>query len=277
MFSRPALRSILTPLIRLLMRRGVTYQLFSQAAKDVFVSEAHAELERSGKKVNISRLSAMTGIHRSDVARYQSGGVPAETEPTTLTKVIGLWEKDKRFISSRKKPRILSCGQGDSEFNQLVLSVHNHLHPGTILFELERCGVVRRVSDTVELLQESLPLHKDPSGALQFFTKDLETLADAIDFNITSPDEYKNLHIRTEFDNIAPESIPMIREWIREQGRAFHRKTREFLSQYDIDVSPNLSSSSAGKGRVVLTAFSLSTTPPVSDVPSEGEKDAGKI
>jgi hypothetical protein len=66
----------------------------------------------------------------------------------------------------------------------------------------------------------------------------------------------KNLHIHTEYDNVPTKDLPKIRAWLLDQGKAFHRRAREYLSRFDRDVSRTSSESDSGSGRVIVTAFS---------------------
>ena len=78
-------------------------------------------------------------------------GEKKEKIPVMISRVVAQWENDRRFLTQAGKPRVLSCDEDDSEFSELVRLVSKDLHPGTVLFELERSGIVERSKRGVRL------------------------------------------------------------------------------------------------------------------------------
>ena len=97
---------------------------------------------------------------------------------------------------------------------------------------------------------------------------DLNSLARTVDENLSAPEEQKNLHARTEFDNIYYKDLPTIRKWLLEEGTRFHDKARSFLAQYDQDIVPDRGGDAGAF--VVLGAFSHIET-------VEGEENEHKV
>ena len=67
-----AMRSILRPLARIAVARGLPLSALTQILKDVLVDAAEAELKRRGEKPTQSRISVLSGVHRKDVREFQS-------------------------------------------------------------------------------------------------------------------------------------------------------------------------------------------------------------
>jgi len=63
---RLALRTMLKPLVKLLISQGVSHGDFSDAAKDVYVEMAIRHFDKS-TKVNQSRTAILTGLTRKEV------------------------------------------------------------------------------------------------------------------------------------------------------------------------------------------------------------------
>ena len=59
-----ALRRIMRPLVRLMLRKGVTYTMFTDVLKEVFVDVAHREFRLDDKVPTDSRISLLTGVPR---------------------------------------------------------------------------------------------------------------------------------------------------------------------------------------------------------------------
>ncbi len=75
-----------------------------------------------------------------------------------------------------------------------------------------------------------------------------------------------NLHLRTDFDNIYTSEIIPIRRWLIAEGKAFHKRAREFLSRFDKDLNEDVDETRKAGGKIVLTSFSFSSSPEDDDL-----------
>jgi hypothetical protein len=234
------LRLLLWPIVRYCLRHSHSYQDFINVAKVVFVNAAEEEILKTSPKVNVSRISALTGIYRDDVRRlYKDRESHSEQPLSVLGRVIGQWEQDKRFLSSNGKPRALTYQGTKAEFQRLVAAVSKHLNPGTVLFELARIGAVKKTKGMLQLNQKVGALATDPREGFELLSKDVDTLIHAVEENLLEKREVANLHIRTEYDNIFQKDMNKIRKWFVREGKMFHKKARDFLSKYDQDINPD--------------------------------------
>ena len=64
-----AVARLLKPLVRVLLRNGVSYGTFADIAKRQFVEVARNEFSIQGRKQSLSRVSVITGLTRKEVAR----------------------------------------------------------------------------------------------------------------------------------------------------------------------------------------------------------------
>ena len=64
-----ALKKLLRPLVNLLISYGVTYPVFNELVKELFVDVAETDFKLLGKQQTDSRINFLTGIHRKDVKR----------------------------------------------------------------------------------------------------------------------------------------------------------------------------------------------------------------
>jgi hypothetical protein len=226
-----------------------------------FVEAAEEEILKTSPQVNISRLSMMTGLYRKDVARiHKEQKAPLRGPRNVIAQILGQWQEDRRFQTTGRKPRTLSFSGEQNEFRTLVQTVDPHINPGTILFELLRLGLVRKTPQGLRLVREMYGLQRDPVEGFQLLSRDLNSLLSAVEENLLTPQPIANLHIRTEYDNIDPQDLPEIKQWLLDRGREFHRGAREFVSKFDRDLSSSAESTSmpasGPRARVVVTTFS---------------------
>jgi len=244
---------MLQPIVRFCLRRSVRVQDLLEFAKVVFIDVAAEEIQRSGQKVNVSRLSVMTGLHRRDVVRIYKDGNISTTSTAIPRRVIGQWEQDAHFHTKAGKPRVLTFEGEDSEFRELVRLVSTDIDSGAVLFELERTDTVKRVPSGLKLLAGAYVVSGKPKEGFQMLARDTKDLMFAIEENVLGEDDIPNLHGRTEYDNICQRDLPKIREWLLNEGTKFHKQVRDFLSKYDKDINPRRKDD--GGGKVIVGTF----------------------
>lgn len=275
--QRSLLELLLTPLVRYFLRKSLTIQTFYDVAKTVFISAAVEELERSGEAVNVSRISAATGVTRNEVTRiYKKRELPAvRTGMSIAARVMGQWELDPRFSSKNRTPRVLTVAGEDSDFRRLVHSVSKTLNPSTVLKELERIGAIERTARGVKLVKDVDRSADEERWRVELAAQDIGVLLQAVDENIAHPEAVRNHHIHTEADNIVATALPEIREWLLAEGKKFHKKLRAYLSRHDADLMPDLEPGSPVGRRVTFASFSLTSPLPPAKPPESSTRTGG--
>ena len=135
------------------------------------------------------------------------------------------------------------------------------INPGTVLFELERVGLAKREGGQVRLLSDVEDLSRKPDRAFQLYVREITTLADAIEEN-TSSESPKHLHIHTEYDGIPDSALPEVQSWFLEVGREFHRRAREFLARFDMDLNPPPQSGAVRRSKIDFVTYGYSKIDP---------------
>jgi hypothetical protein len=247
------------PLARLCLKHAIGVQQAIEALKKAFIDCAAQSIQKAGHKVNVSRLSIATGLHRRDVIRLIEQDGHTEQAMHPLSRIIAAWETLPEYITKQGKARVLKHEGNNSEFNLLVRSVTSDLHPGTVLFQLEQMGAVEKTTHGIKLLSASENIKNDPLKAYQLLSKDMQDLPQVVEDNMIGDRALPHLHARTEYDNILAKALPKIEAWLLQEGSLFHQKARNFISQFDQDLYPQ----KLGKAqcRVALITFSLSRQP----------------
>jgi hypothetical protein len=142
------LRRMLRPLVRFLVARQIQYPLLARILKSLYVEVAAEDFPIEGKRLTISRLSLLTGIHRREVKRIQdepSGAFVATPSAITLgAQIVGRWTGEAPWIDEDGQPRRLPWTSDEAaspSFAQLVNSVSVDIHPRSVLDEWVRIGV----------------------------------------------------------------------------------------------------------------------------------------
>ena len=142
---------LLAPIARLLIAQGVPFTGFADRMKQHYINAAKRALEADGAKLTDSRISAMTGLQRRDVARLQGDAAPRPQRVNYLAKLVAEWQTNPRY-SGHDLPRT-----GDASFESLARAVHQDVHPRTMLDALLATDTVGHdtASDRVRLLMSS--------------------------------------------------------------------------------------------------------------------------
>lgn len=253
------LQRLLVPVVRLCVTFSVQLGDVIEILKSVYVQEA---LQQVGDKASLSRISAMTGVHRKDVTRLVREPSPPKERVNLFARIMTHWQHSEPFRTVRGQPRVLTCEGRDSEFAQLVRDVTGgDLSTYSILHEMERRGIVTRDKSKVRLVWKDFVVSGDVAEGLNLLAEDSSDLAAAVSENLFASDKLpiKNLHLRTEFDKVDPARLPEIREWLLREGSYFHARVREYLSKCDRDSNPDCNTTGQAV-RISVGAFSYVET-----------------
>ena len=240
---------LLRPVMRFCLRNSLRVQEVVEAAKHALIDAAVEEAEQCGRKVNVSSIAVMTGLHRRDVMRIYRDGAEKK-EPNLVTRVIGQWQGDPSFATTRGKPRVLS----NDEFRRLVFGISQDLHPGTVIRELERLGYVEKTARGLRLAVKTHLIVEDLEEAFSMVDDDCSDLIAAVEENVADAEQVKNLHARTSYDKIPASAVPKVREWLIDEGSKFHQRVRAYLASLDRDAQQTTDDEPVQ--RVSVTAFS---------------------
>jgi len=97
-----AFRVMLRPLVRILLRHGISFAEFVDIVKAVYVEIAVTEFKVEGKRGTKSRIAVITGLTRKEVSRViEIAGAEAEGVRSNLNRVARVlagWHTDPDFI-----------------------------------------------------------------------------------------------------------------------------------------------------------------------------------
>ena len=196
---------MLAPLVRLLLREGVTYPRFSNALKKTFLEVAPSVLEDSSTKINDSSVSTLTGIHRKDVREWRSAGRPRPQAKTfgAVMDVFTRWANDPAYCDRQGRPLVLDRTGGPGTFEALATSVSSDVHPHTLLQELVRLGVARRVKAELDSVDDKVSLCVDAFVPKEGTAEMLELMSDNV-----------GDHLAAAVQNVLGSTPPMLEQGV---------------------------------------------------------------
>lgn len=145
-----AIRHAIKPFVRLMLASGLTYPLFAELLKGLFVEIAERDFRIGGQSPSDSRISLVSGVHRKDVRRLRSAERPPDqVMPEAVSfgaKLVTTWLTDARFLDADGAPRPLARSSSAGEpasFEELVAGRSTDIRPRVVLDEWLRLGIVR--------------------------------------------------------------------------------------------------------------------------------------
>lgn len=153
------LARLLRPLVRLLIRSGITFPMLAELLRELYVNVAEYDFALQGKEQTDSRVSLLTGVHRKEVRRLRGVGAPVNIVPATVSqtsRILARWLADPEFTDGDGNPlplpRIAEPLQ--PSFERLVASVTRDVRSRAVLDEwLDRKLVVIDDQDRAVLVE----------------------------------------------------------------------------------------------------------------------------
>jgi hypothetical protein len=225
---RRAMRSILRPLARVAVARGLPLSALQQILKDVLVDAARQELARRGEKPTQSRISVLSGVHRKDVraALSQTPVRSGAREPVSRAEsVVGRWLGDPAYRDDAGQARTLPRAGPAPSFEALVAGISTDVRPRTVLEELKRLGFVRHDAgaDTVALDTAAFVPSADEAHLLRLFEANLSDHASAAAANVTG-DDGPFLERAVYYTHLPPDAVEALHRTARADSRTLLEK-----------------------------------------------------
>ena len=184
---------VLVPLVRLMIAKGVTFQMASELLKRVYVKAAQDYFVDDDATTG-TRLSLLTGLNRKEIRRLTTE-TAAEKHPADMisyaTAAHTLWRSGRRWRDHDGKPKTLprhTTGRKGS-FDDLVRSITTDHRPSAVLEELIRLGhVVEDDAGRVSLTNPEFLSLREFSDRLVLLGDNLEDHANAAVLNVLEPE-----------------------------------------------------------------------------------------
>ena len=225
-----ALRRVLRPLVRLMIRHGITLPTIVELLKQVLVDVVEKDLPVEGKRTTDSRVSVLTGVHRKDVKRLRDTAFEQSDVPKSVSlgiKLVNLWITDPRWLDQAGEPLALprvSDDPAQPSFEKLADSVSNDVRARAILDELLRNGVVKLdAQDIVRLVRNGFVPSDGEEQKLLYFERSSYAHMMAAVHNLEGKDApYFDRVVR--YTQIPAESLPALKALLEDKGMALLRE-----------------------------------------------------
>jgi len=236
-----AFRQLMRPLVRILLRHGISYGEYADTAKTVFVEVARKDFQIPGKKQTQSRVAIITGLTRKDVGRINdlldNNETPSTANLNRVGRVLAGWHQDPVFTGPYGLPLELDFDQGDENFTDLVRKFSGDMPARAMLEELKRVNAVKILAgEKIRALTRSyIPVQVD-TAHIQFMGVAIRDLAETLDLNLNSEIEGGNFERRVWTPTgISPRDVAQFDLLVREKGQEFLESLDNWLTSKETE------------------------------------------
>ena len=223
---------ILRPLVRLLLKHGVSHRTLEQQVRHIFVSEAEELLRDRDTKPTVSSLAVLTGLSRKEVKRILETdfkGIAEETlSRNRVVRTLSAWCNHEDF-SSEGAPNALAT-EGENSFAELVRRFSGDMTPAAMLATLLHSENVIQINGRLCLQKkEYLPLETSHERLMLFGT-DTAELMGTIEHNLENSNDNRWFQGKVSSHLLHRDAVPEFRA-------LSNRKSMEMLEYYDYWLS----------------------------------------
>jgi hypothetical protein len=217
------LARLLRPLVRLLIRSGLTFPAMAEVLRGVFVDVAVHDLLTDPKSRTVSRISLLTGIHRKDVRRLRDRETTDDEIPAAITltsQIIARWLGTPAYSDSAGHPLVLPRTATQAEvpsFEQLVRSVTTDVRTRAVLdYLVDQNMVILEAEDHVRLNTAAFIPRQGGEEQLFYFSRNLHDHIAAAAANVLATAAPPFLDRSVHYDQLATETAAELERVARE-------------------------------------------------------------
>ncbi|MGB9700687.1 MAG: DUF6502 family protein [Thermodesulfobacteriota bacterium] len=253
-----AVLRILKPLVRILLRHGISYNTFADLAKWAYIDVATREFCLEGRKQTTSRVSILTGLTRKEVKKVRELKHPEDQASmeryNRAARVIAAWQREAEFLEPHGQPKALPMAGEGATFTELVRRFSGDVPARAIKDELLRVGAVEELPDgRLRLLARAYIPRRSEKDKIHILGTDVAFLISTIDHNLQTQVSEPFFQRKVAYDNLPQEVLPQFRRLAAQKGQKLLEKLDNWLAQHDRDTNPEIKGT--GRNRAGLGIY----------------------
>ena len=238
-----AILKLLRPLVRMALKRGISYKTFASLLKWVYYDVAKTDFTIEGRKQTQSRISVITGFTRKEVKRLSEQKRPTSRvqneKYNRAARVISGWRRHSEYFDEYGSTHAIPISGDGVSFETLVKKFSGDMPPRAVLDELTRLGAVRlEPGNSVRLLHEAFTPGDDDAIKFHILGTDVELLLATLENNIEPKRERAYFQRKVYYDNLPDEVLAGFRKISRQQAQRLLDDLDRQLAANDRDANP---------------------------------------
>ncbi len=218
-------RRLLRPLVRLLIGAGITFPVFADMLRRLYVDVAMREALKDAPARTDSRISLITGIHRKELRALRERPEQRDAVPLALSRgslIVARWLAEPLTIDAHGQPLALPriAEHGLPSFDALVSSVTTDVRPRTVLDDFVAQGVAAVGVDGLIRLNMAAFVPQ-PGDVMQmfYFGRNLADHVAAACANVSSAGAAPFLDRSVHYDGLSEAQAAALEAYAREKAQ----------------------------------------------------------
>lgn len=236
---------ILRPLIRTMIRNGVSCGNFEELVRKAYVDEAFS-LEKSHdkqSKTTISSVSAQTGLSRKEVKRLkeieQIDHNQNSQKYNRATRVISGWMHNKDFLDSSGTPIPLRLDNIEPSFANLVKMYSGDIPSKAMLDLLMNADCIEINNDRVCLIKPAYLPGNGSSEIARILGTDTAELLETISHNMITNDNNKRFQRKVSTLKLDKTATDAFHKLAQKHSQTLLEDLDAWLSEHEAENSEN--------------------------------------
>jgi len=229
---------ILRPLIRVMIRNGVSSGSFEELVRKAYVDEAFCLGKNSGTKTTISSVSAQTGLSRKEVKRLTesetSQNADIEQKYNRAVRVISGWTNEAAFTNSDGKAKDLSLDSADDSFSALVKKFSGDITTKAMLDLLIAADCVRVNGNKAQLIKQAYVPGNDSAEIINILGTDTNELITTIDHNLTAQENDRRYQRKVSTAVLHKDAVEKFKKLSNKQAQALLENLDAWISLNEV-------------------------------------------
>jgi hypothetical protein len=235
-----ACRHFLRPIVRFLLRNGVTWNEFKELSKDMYVDVARQEYGIQGRPTNNARV----GLSRREVSRIRNKLLEGAESPdlrqgNRISRILTGWHVDSEFQNEDGQPKDLPATGPTGSLFTLLKRYAGDLPHGALKKEMLQLGLIEeKPNGRLKVLQRDYVYTTLDPEIVRQMSVALHDHATTLEHNI-NPDRKKPARFERMADNarISTRSAKTFMKLVESRGMEFLQEIDAWLSTHEIDES----------------------------------------
>jgi len=239
-----AYRRVYRPLVRILLRHGVSFGDFVDASREVFVEECIKDSWRRGGDCSIARIAVVTGLPRNTIEKIingwsDDGGASDRTRVARITRLLTGWSTDPRYVGPYGWPLDVPFESSNpnrtQSFVELVKRYSGNASPESMLEELLHVNAIRKTESGLLRLENRAYIPEAlTDDSLNRLSSVVSNVVQTLDHNMQMDNEDEGLFERTVTADhgLSAKSLPKLDAFLRERGPDFLEALDAWMSAH---------------------------------------------
>ena len=235
-------RYLLMPVVRFLLKHGVSWNEFGELSKEAYVRVARDDYGIDGRATNNSRVAMLTGLSRREVARVRDRLLEAKERPAGLqgnqiSRVLTGWHVDREFTDEQGQPKDLPATGPTGSLAVLLKRYAGDLPHGAIQKEMQRRGLIEKLGDgRIRVLKRDYVYSDLDPEIVRLLGLALHDHAATLEHNLDpqrpSPRRFEAI---ANNDRITPRAFKTFQKLVESRGLEFLEDIDAWLSEHEIE------------------------------------------